>query len=175
MSLILPYRGVLPTIHEEAFVAPNATVIGDVRVGADASLWFGAVLRGDVMPIHIGARTSIQDNSVIHATGGWSETIVGEDCVVGHSVILHGCTVGNRVLVGMGAIVLDGAVIGDDVVIGAGAVVTPGTKVPSGVLVLGQPAKPARELRDKDRMGIQAGAQIYVDKAREYREALSEG
>jgi len=175
MSLILPYRGVMPTIHEDAFVAPNASVIGDVRVGADASLWFGAVLRGDVMPIHIGARTSIQDNSVVHATGGWSDTVVGEDCVVGHGVILHGCTVGNRVLVGMGAIVLDFAEIGDDVVLGAGAVVTPRTKIPSGVLALGQPAKPVRDLRDEDRMGILAGVQIYVDKAREYRTALSEG
>jgi carbonic anhydrase/acetyltransferase-like protein (isoleucine patch superfamily) len=94
---------------------------------------------------------------------------------VGHGVILHGCTVGNRVLVGMGAIVLDFAEIGDDVDLGAGAVVTPRTKIPSGVLALGQPAKPVRDLRDEDRMGILAGVQIYVDKAREYRTALSEG
>ena len=100
--VFLPYRGVAPTIADDAFVAPNTSLIGDVRVGAESSIWFGTTLRGDVQPIVIGARTSIQDNSVVHATDGWTPTIVGDDCVVGNRVILHGCTLGDRVLVGMG-------------------------------------------------------------------------
>ena len=112
MSLT-PYRGVRPRIASSAFVAPSADVVGDVEIGDRASIWFGAVLRGDVMPIRVGPGTSIQDNSVVHATGGWKETVVGADCTVGHSVILHGCTVADRVLVGMGSIVLDEAEIGE--------------------------------------------------------------
>lgn len=175
MTVLLPYRGMLPDIAADAFVAPNATVIGDVSVGAESSLWFGAVVRGDVMPIRIGARTSIQDNSVMHATGGWTPTIVGDDCVVGHMVVLHGCSIGHRVLVGMGAVVMDGVEVGDDVIIGARALVTPRTKIPSGVMVLGSPAKVVRELTDAEREGIAEGSRTYVHKCHEYREILAGG
>lgn len=157
-----PYRGRLPEIDPDAWVAPSADVIGDVRVGAGATVWFGSVLRGDVMPIHIGARTSIQDNSVVHSTGGWHPTLVGEDCTVGHSVILHGCTVGDRVLVGMGSIVLDEASIGADTILGAGSLVTARTEIPAGVLALGRPAKVIRPLRDDEKARIREAAEHYV-------------
>ena len=170
MSHILPYGQHTPKIHETAFVAPNAAVIGDVVIGEETSIWFGSVLRGDVMPIRIGARTSIQDASVVHATGGWAPTVVGDDCVCGHNVVLHGCTLGHRVLVGMGAIVLDAAEVGDDVIIGAGALVTARTKIPSGTMVLGSPARVKRELTDEELASIREGAAIYVKKCREYRE-----
>ncbi|MGE0790718.1 MAG: gamma carbonic anhydrase family protein [Sandaracinaceae bacterium] len=158
---LVPYRGILPRVADGAFIAPSADVIGDVTIGERSSVWFGAVIRGDVMPIRIGARTSIQDNSVLHATGGWRDTVVGDDCTVGHSVILHGCTVGDRVLVGMGSIVLDMAEIGDDTLIGAGSLITPRTKIPSGVLVHGRPAKVVRELNEQERDWIREAAGHY--------------
>lgn len=163
-----PYRGVLPRIAAGAFVAPTASVIGDVTVGEQASIWFGTVLRGDVMPIRIGARTSIQDNAVVHATGGWAPTMVGEGCTVGHSVILHGCTVGDRVLVGMGSIVLDEARIGDDVILGAGSLVTARTVIPSGVMAFGRPAKVVRELTDEERRSVRDAVDVYVGLVGDY-------
>lgn len=170
----VPYRGIFPSVDASAFVAPNAALIGDVRIGALSSIWFGATLRGDVAPILIGERTSIQDNSVVHATGGWSATKVGDDCTVGHNVTLHGCIVGDRVLVGMGCIVLDNAEIGDDVLLGAGSLVTAGTKIPSGVLALGRPAKPVRDLTEKDLERLRESSALYVGYSREYLEALTE-
>ncbi len=169
MSIIRAYRGVMPTIAPDAFIAENATIIGDVVIGEEASIWYAAVLRGDVMPIRVGARTSIQDGSVIHATGGWSETTVGDDCIVGHGVILHGCFVGDRALVGMGSILLDGARLGSDSILGAGSLLPPRKEIPSGVLAVGRPAKIIRELTDEDRESIRAGVEIYVHKSREYR------
>jgi carbonic anhydrase/acetyltransferase-like protein (isoleucine patch superfamily) len=164
----IPYRGVYPNVHPSAFVAPTATLIGDVTIGPEASIWFGVVLRGDVAPIVIGPRTSIQDNSVVHATGGLSATTVGADCTVGHAVTLHGCIVGDRVLVGMGSIVLDNARIEDDAILGAGSLVTPNTILKSGFLSLGRPAKPARPLSDDDRLRVAEAAQLYVGYGREY-------
>ncbi len=174
MKVILPWGEHRPRIAPDAFVAPNTSLIGDIGIGAEASIWFGTTMRGDVMPIRIGARTSIQDNSVLHATDGWAPTVVGEDCVVGHGVILHGCTLGDRVLVGMGAMVLDGVEVGDDVLIGAGALVTPRTRIPSGMLVVGSPAKVKRELTEQERASIALGAAHYVDKCRRYRAMLGE-
>ncbi len=173
MSIILPYRGVSPTIADDAFVAPNAAVIGDVHIGAESSIWFSTTIRGDVMPIRVGARTSIQDGSVVHATGGWAETKIGDDCVVGHTVILHGCHIGDRVLIGMGTIVLDAAIIGDDCLIGAGSLVTARTEIPPGMLAFGRPAKVKRPLTDIERQRIREGAEIYVGKCRDYRAATS--
>lgn len=172
MSLVLPYLGISPRFDPTCFLAPNATVVGDVEIGADSSIWYGAVLRGDVMPIRIGARTSIQDNAVVHATGGWHDAIVGDDCTVGHNVVLHGCRIGDRVLVGMGSIVLDAAEVGDDVMIGAGSLVTARTKIPSGVLVHGRPAKVVRPLAPDERERILEAASLYVRYGREHREAL---
>ncbi len=164
-----PYRGILPRVDPSCFVAPTAALIGDVEVGAGSSLWFGAVLRGDVMPIRVGARTSIQDNTVVHSTGGWCATTIGDACTVGHSVVLHGCTVRDRVLVGMGSIVLDEAEIGSDTILGAGSLVTARTKIPSGVLALGRPARAIRELTDEERQRILDAAQAYTDLVRDYR------
>ncbi|MDH5491248.1 MAG: gamma carbonic anhydrase family protein [Myxococcales bacterium] len=172
MSHIHPYRGVHPRIDAEAFIAPSASVIGEVTIGAESSVWFGAVLRGDVMPIRVGERTSIQDNAVVHATGGWWPVDVGSDCVIGHGVILHGCTVADRVLVGMGSVLLDEVEIGAETIIGAGSLLPPRMKIPSGVLCLGRPAKIVRELREADLASIRDGAEIYVGKCREYLEAM---
>lgn len=168
-AIVLPYGDHHPEIADDAFVAPGVSLIGDLVIGAEASIWFGSTLRGDVMPIRIGARTSIQDNSVVHATDGWHATTVGEDCVVGHGVILHGCKLGDRVLVGMGTIVLDAAVIGDDVLIGAGSLVTARTEIPSGMLAMGRPAKVKRPLTDEEKANIRSGAAHYVEKCRVYR------
>ena len=170
--MISKFEDKFPVVHPTAFVAENATVIGDVEIGEESSIWYGAVLRGDVMPIRIGARTSIQDNSVVHATGGWSDTIVGDDCTVGHGVILHGCRVGHRVLVGMGSIVLDAADIGDDVMIGAGSLVTARTKIPSGMLAHGRPAKVIRELTNEERERILEASSLYRGYGREHRESI---
>ena len=167
-----PYRGVLPRIAPDVYVAPNASVIGDVEVGAQSSLWFGAVLRGDVMPIRVGRRTSIQDNCVLHSTGGWSACTVGDDCTVGHGVILHGCTVGDRVLVGMGSIVLDAAILEPDVLLGAGSLVTAETRIPAGHLAIGRPAKPIRPLRPDELARIREAASLYVTYAVDYGDRI---
>jgi len=168
---IFPYKGVRPQLDGSVFVAPTASVIGDVHVGAESSIWYGAVLRGDVMAIRIGARTSIQDNSVVHATGGWTETIVGDEVTVGHSVVLHGCRVGSRVLVGMGSIVLDDAEIGEGTLIGAGSLVTARTKIPPGVLAHGRPCKVARDLKPAELENILEAARLYVRYGREHAES----
>ncbi len=166
---IHPYRGITPRIDPSAYIAPTAALIGDVTLGERSSVWFSAVARGDVMPIRIGARTSIQDNCVMHSTGGVSPCLVGDDCTVGHSVILHGCTVQDRVLVGMGSIVLDEAELGSDTILGAGSLVTTKTKIPSGVLALGRPAKVIRDLTDEERARVLESAGHYVDLVRDYR------
>lgn len=172
MRAIYPYKGIVPRIDETAFIAPTASVIGDVTVGPESSIWYGTVLRGDVMAIQIGARTSIQDNSVIHATGGWSSAIVGDDCTVGHTVILHGCRVGHRVLVGMGSILLDDAEIGDGCMIGAGTLITSRTKIPPNSLVMGRPGKVIRELKPEETARILEGAELYRRYGREHRESI---
>lgn len=174
MKHIYPYRGIRPRIDPSAFVAPTASVVGDITIGEEASIWYGAVLRGDVMPIHIGARTSIQDNAVVHATGGWCETRVGAECTIGHSVILHGCVIGDRVLVGMGTIVLDEAEIGAGTMIGAGSLVTARSKIPPGVLAHGRPAKAVRDLRPDELERILEAAALYRRYGREHRESLDD-
>lgn len=161
-----------PVLGPGAWVAPNATVIGDVTLGEGASVWFGAVLRGDVMPIRVGARTNIQDNAVIHVTHEAYATTIGDDVTVGHLALLHGCTIGHRCLVGMGSIVLDGAIVEDDCMIAAGALVPPGMRVPSGSLVMGRPAKRARALEDADRARIREAAELYVGYARRFAGGL---
>lgn len=172
MSLVIPYRGVYPELAHASFVAPNASLLGDVRLGQDASVWFGAVLRGDVQPIVIGARTNVQDNAVIHASTGLVPTVIGDDCTIGHSAIIHGATLHNGVLVGMGAIILDEAEIGEEACIGAGALVTGRTKIPPGALVLGSPAKVVRIMSESDRAIQRYSAPHYVELAREYAEAV---
>ena len=126
-GIVRAYNGIRPRLGRGVFIAENAAVIGDVVIGEDSSIWYATVVRGDVMPIRIGARTSIQDNTVIHVTSDFSGTTIGDDCTIGHSAIIHACTVEDRCLVGMGAILLDGCVIGRGSFVGAGALVTPGT------------------------------------------------
>ena len=165
-------KGVTPKLGRNVFVAPNASVIGDVVIGNTSSVWFGAVLRGDAFPIRIGARTNIQDNAVVHITGGKAATTVGDDVTVGHLALVHGCTIGHRCLVGMGSIVLDGAVIEDECLIAAGALVPPGMRVPTRSLVMGRPGKVVRLLTPADLEHILEAAKVYVAHAAEY---LAEG
>ena len=171
---IRPYREVLPTLGPGAYVDPTALVIGDVVLGENVSVWPMAVVRGDVNSIRIGARSNIQDGSVLHVTrprltndAGWP-LHVGEDVVVAHKVVLHGCTVGNGCLIGIGAVVLDGAVVEDSVMIGAGAVVTPGKRLESGGLYVGNPARRARALSAAEIDRIPGLAGLYVELKRDY-------
>lgn len=164
-GVVRPFRGVHPTLGAGAFVADTASVIGDVVLGEQASVWYGAVLRGDVAPIRIGRRSNVQDGSVVHATTDLSTTVLGDDVTVGHRVVLHGCTIEDRVLVGMGSIVLDLAVIEHDVIVGAGSLVPPNARLESGWLYLGSPVKKVRPLRDTHHAMILAGWQSYVELA----------
>jgi carbonic anhydrase/acetyltransferase-like protein (isoleucine patch superfamily) len=150
MPLVIPHHGKHPVIPATAWLAPTATVIGDVILGDQASLWFNVVVRGDVNYIRIGDRTNIQDNSTIHVHVDDFPSIVGDDVVSGHNVLIHGCTIGNRVLVGMGATIMDGVEVGDECIVGAGSLLTPGTKVPSRSLVLGRPGRVVREVTDQE-------------------------
>lgn len=165
---LFAFNEMTPSLGRDVWIAPTGVVIGDVVLGDEASVWFGAVVRGDGYPIRIGARTNIQDNAVVHITSGKNATVLGDDVTVGHSAIVHGCTVGSRCLVGMGAILLDGAVLEDDCLVGAGSLVPPGMKVPARSLVLGRPAKRVRELTDADISSIRASASAYVKNAREF-------
>lgn len=167
-GIIRGFGGKRPVVDASAFVADNATVIGDVTIGARASIWFGAVLRGDVFHIRIGDETSIQDNSVIHVTHSQYATQVGRRCTVGHGVTLHGCTVGDLCIVGMGATILDQAVVGDRCIVGAGALVTPGTKIPAGHLAVGSPARVKRQLTDEELTWLEASALHYVELIQQY-------
>jgi carbonic anhydrase/acetyltransferase-like protein (isoleucine patch superfamily) len=170
-----PYRSIHPTLDRGAYVDPAALVVGDVVLGRDVSIWPMAVVRGDVNYIRIGARSNVQDGSVLHVTrpypgsdAGWP-LVIGEDVVIAHSVTVHGCTIGNRVLVGIGAIVLDGAVVEDEVMIGAGSVVPPGKRLESGGLYLGNPVRRARELTDAEKARIPVMAGFYIDLKNEYQ------
>jgi carbonic anhydrase/acetyltransferase-like protein (isoleucine patch superfamily) len=160
---------VTPLLGRDVFVAPNATVIGDVHLGDESSVWFGTVIRGDVFPIRFGARTNVQDGSVVHVTGGQAATTVGDDVTVGHMVLLHGCTVGHRCLIGMGSVLLDGAEIGDDCLVAAGSLVTPRTKIPPRSLVVGRPAKRVREVNETDLTMIREGGRLYREYAKTFR------
>ena len=169
-----PYRDIRPKLGTGVYVDPSALVIGDVTLGDDASVWPMTVLRGDVNFIRIGARSNIQDGSVVHVSrpsqghpAGWP-TIVGDDVVVGHKVVLHGCTVGNRCLIGMGTIVLDGVVIEDEVMIGAGSIVTPGKRLTRGGLYVGSPARRVRDLTTAEIEKFSRDAIHYVKLKHDY-------
>jgi gamma-carbonic anhydrase len=163
-------KGVRPRLGRDVFVAEGARVIGDVVLADEASVWFGAVLRGDYMPIRVGARTNIQDNAVVHITSDESATTLGDDVTVGHSAIVHGCTIGSGCLIGMGSIVLDRAVVGEGSFVAAGSLVTPGTIIPPGSFVLGRPAKAVRAVTARDLEGMRLAASRYVQYAREFRD-----
>jgi len=157
----------IPKIDKKAFVAPTANVIGDVHVGSESSIWFGAVVRGDFNKIRIGKRTNIQDMSLLHTPDNLP-CLVGDDVTVGHRAVVHGCTVGNRVLIGMGAILMNGVVVEDDVIVGAGALVTEGTKIPSKSLVIGFPAKVKRRLTEDELKWLKTSADHYAENAKRY-------
>jgi carbonic anhydrase/acetyltransferase-like protein (isoleucine patch superfamily) len=166
--MVLAYKGTRPKLGAGVWIAPNATVAGDVELGEDANVWFGTVIRGDVFPIRIGRGTNIQDNCVLHVSGGTHATTVGEDVTVGHGVTLHGCTVGDRALVGIGSIVLDGASIGEEAMVGAGSLVTPGTVIPPRVLAVGSPCRVKRPLTEQELAHLRVSAPHYVQLARGY-------
>lgn len=172
MALILPFNGVRPRIDPSAFVAPTAVLIGDVTVGPEASIWFGAVLRGD-HPDHgivIGPRTSIQDNCVVHV-GDWAPTVVGEEVTVGHGAKFESCTIGDRCVVGMNAVVLQNAVIGPECVLAANTVVLERSEIPSRSLVAGVPGRVKRQLEGNAAEWISRGGSHYVALSRQYRAA----
>lgn len=160
-----------PQIAPDAWVAPTADLIGDVHLAELASVWFGAVIRADNTPIVVGARTNVQDGAMLHSDPGAPCTL-GEDVTVGHHAILHGCTIGNRTLIGMGATILNRAVIGEDCLVGAGALVTEGKTFPPGHLIVGSPAKAIRLLNDMQKAMLKASATLYAAKQRDYAQGL---
>ena len=164
----IEFEGHEPRIAASAWIAPSATVVGRVEIGPEASLWFGAVVRGDIEPIRIGARTNVQDHVTIHVTGGRHATHVGDDVTIGHGAIVHGCRIGDGCLVGMGAIVMDGAAIGPGSLVAAGSLVAPGTAIPERMLAIGRPARAARPLRDDEIADLAASAARYVALAARY-------
>jgi carbonic anhydrase/acetyltransferase-like protein (isoleucine patch superfamily) len=166
--MLRPYRGRLPVVHSTAYVDASAQVIGDVEIGADSSVWMNAVVRGDVNTIRIGQRSNVQDGTVVHVMHETHPTRIGDDVTIGHAAIVHGCTIGNRVLIGMGATVLNGAVIGDDTIVAAGTLVTEGAVIPPRSLVMGSPGKVRRTLSDEDVASILEYAANYVRYKRDY-------
>ncbi|MBC7905978.1 MAG: gamma carbonic anhydrase family protein [Rhodospirillaceae bacterium] len=171
-GLILPFKGTLPTIDAECFIAPNATVIGDVVIGRGTNVWFGCVIRGDVHEIRIGERTNIQDGTVVHVTGGKLGTYIGSDITIGHGAVLHACTLEDACFIGMGATLLDGVVVESGAMVAAGAVVTPGKRVKAGELWAGNPAKPMRQLKPDEIAFFPRSAEKYVELANQYRTEL---
>ncbi|NOH64756.1 MULTISPECIES: gamma carbonic anhydrase family protein [Vibrio] len=174
MSALRSYKDTRPVIGERVYIDQSSVLVGDIKIGDDSSIWPLVAARGDVNHIHIGKRTNVQDGSVLHVTHKNQENpdgyplIIGNDVTVGHKVMLHGCIIKDRVLVGMGAIVLDGAVIEEDVMIGAGSLVPPGKTLESGYLYVGSPVKQARPLNDKERAFLQKSADNYVQNKEDY-------
>ena len=166
--MIKPYLGILPIIRSSAFIEDTAVIVGDVAIDSESSVWFNSVIRGDVHYIRIGHRTNVQDLSLLHVTNNTHPLIIGDDVTIGHHVVLHGCTIGNRVLIGMGSIIMDGALIEDDCIIGAGSLVTEGTVVPSHSLALGSPACVKRSLKEKELAWIKESANNYIRHAKQY-------
>lgn len=169
MALILPFNGKTPVIHPSAFVAPTAVLIGDVTVGEDSSIWFGAVLRGD-NPDHgimVGPRTSVQDNCVVHV-GDWGPTVIGTDVTVGHGAKFESCVIGDRTVVGMNAVILQNAVIGEECLLAANTVILEGRDIPARSLVAGVPGTVKKTLAGSAARWIEGGGQHYVDLSRQY-------
>jgi carbonic anhydrase/acetyltransferase-like protein (isoleucine patch superfamily) len=177
---LIPFHGVAPRIDPAAFVAPGARLIGNVELGPEASVWYNTVLRGDMNLISVGARSNIQDGSVIHVDparpGGPLEgypCLIGEEVLIGHMAMVHGCTLHDRAFVGLGSIVMDGCVIEGDAMLAAGAMLTPGKRIPSGQLWAGRPAKYVRDLNEADLAGMRQGVAHYVALAKRHVEALN--
>jgi len=169
MALIKSFQGVEPRIHESAFIAENAIIIGDVEIGEQSSVWYGSILRADVNSIRIGARTNIQDASVIHVTSKTHDTVLEDEITLGHRVTIHGCYIETGSLIGIGAIVLDGARIGRNSLVAAGSLVTPNTEIPPRSLVMGSPARVKRELSEEEVKDLARFWQNYVELSKRYR------
>ncbi len=169
-GILLPYGDKRPEVAESAFVAPGAYVVGAVYLGEESSVWYGAVLRGDTEPIHIGARTNIQDGCVLHADPGYPAT-VGEGCVVGHNAVVHGCEIGAGCLIGMSATILNGARIGEGSIVAAGALVPEGKEFPARSLIIGAPAKRVREVTQEQTQDIARGVRTYIERAAGHRDS----
>lgn len=172
--MLLSHRGHLPEVAASAFVEESARVIGEVAIGAESSVWFHVVIRGDVNSIRIGGRTNVQDGTVIHVTHDTHPTVIGNEVTIGHNATLHGCTVEDRCLIGMGAVILDGAVIGEESMVAAGAVVAPGTVIPPRTLALGAPARPKRPLSETEIAHLSQSARNYVGYMKDYLPAPKE-
>ncbi len=170
--MILPHHGKKPTIDSSVWIAPSADIIGEVKIGSESGIWFQVVIRGDVNHITIGERTNVQDHSMLHVTRKTASLKIGSDVTIGHRVLLHGCTIGNRVLLGMGSVIMDGAEIEEDSVVGAGSLVTQGKKFPPNSLIMGTPAKLIRELKPEEKEFLMESANHYVADAKEYLEIL---
>jgi carbonic anhydrase/acetyltransferase-like protein (isoleucine patch superfamily) len=166
--MIRSFQGIKPTVPKSCFIEETAVVIGDIVMGEQCSVWFNAVIRGDVNYIRIGERTNVQDLCMLHVTHGTHPLIIGNEVTIGHHVVLHGCTIQDRVLVGMGAIIMDGAVIGEDSVVGAGALIVEGTILPPKSLILGSPARIKRLVTAEELAWIRESAENYVKYARQY-------
>ncbi len=173
MPLLLPYRGILPTIHPTAFIAENAVLVGDVRIGAHSSIWYNCVLRADVSYIEIGERTNIQDGTIIHESRFDGPTRIGNGITVGHKALLHACTLMDDCFIGMGAIIMDTATVHPYAMVAAGALLTNGKNVPTGELWAGSPAKYLRPLKESERAYIPESAENYRQLAEEYRLATT--
>ena len=167
-GLIMPYRNATPKLGKEVFVAPQASVIGNVELGDHVNIWFGTVLRGDMHEIRVGARSNIQDNAVVHVAKGRFGTYIGSDVLIGHGAIIHACTIGDGAFLGMGSIILDGAVVEPGAMVAAGAMVTPGKVVKTGELWAGSPAKFFRKLSDEDYAGFKHAIADYLELAQNY-------
>jgi carbonic anhydrase/acetyltransferase-like protein (isoleucine patch superfamily) len=168
---ILPFNGIWPTIAEDVFIAPGAVIIGNVTIHEGASIWYNTVIRGDTGPIIIGKRTNIQDNCTLHLDEDAPLTI-GDDCTIGHNAVVHGATLGNRVLIGINAVVLNHAVIGDETIIGASSLVPERKSIPSGVLALGVPARVIRALNEGERADLLGSAERYYERGKAHRKAI---
>ena len=174
-GIILPYRDILPKIAPTAFIAPTATVIGDVEIGEDAGIWFGCIIRGDVNIIRIGARTNIQDGTIIHVSKDGQGTFIGDDVTIGHMVLLHACTLQSGCFIGMHATIMDDCVVETGGMLAAGALLTPGKRIAAGQLWAGSPARPLRDVGEAERAVIARTIPRYVGLAREYRDAITAG
>lgn len=166
--MIKTYKGKNPVIHESCFIAESADIVGDVTIGAESNIWYNAVIRGDENYIKIGKNTNVQDNCVVHISEE-HPTIIGDNITIGHSAIVHACKIGNNSLIGMGVTILNGAEIGNEVMIGAGALVTGGKKIPSGVLLVGSPAKVIRELTEEEKQALRDSAKNYVQLGKDHK------
>jgi|UniRef100_Q3AU00 carbonic anhydrase/acetyltransferase-like protein (isoleucine patch superfamily) len=175
MGKILPYKGIVPQLHESVFLTDGAFVIGDVHIGANSSVWFNAVVRGDVCPIRIGEKTNVQDNVTLHVTHDTGPLTIGNCVTIGHGAVLHACTVQDHVLIGMGAVLLDDCVVEPWSVVAAGSLVKQGFRVPSGMLVAGVPAKVMRPITEAERQTITESPENYVRYVQNYRAEDAQG